>query len=111
MCTSCRQADKQTEHNESKAGLSLISKIIAKLDATLQNGHSDALFSFQIRISALNDSSSEDASQSNASFRRKSTKEAKVIRARICDFQQCGILTRVDLNEPVQPHFKLRISK
>ena len=25
-----------------------------------------------------------------------------------CDFQQCGILTSVDLNEPVQPPFKLR---
>ena len=28
-----------------------------------------------------------------------------------CDFQQCGIFTSVDLDEPVQPPFKLRISK
>ena len=27
------------------------------------------------------------------------------------DFQQCGILTSVDSGEPVQPPFKLRISK
>ena len=27
------------------------------------------------------------------------------------DFQQCGILTRVDSDEPVQPSFKLRNSK
>ena len=25
-----------------------------------------------------------------------------------CDLQQCGILTSVDSDEPVQPHFKLR---
>ena len=25
-----------------------------------------------------------------------------------CDFQQCGILTSVDSDEPVQPPFKLR---
>ena len=28
-----------------------------------------------------------------------------------CDFQQCGILTSVDTDEPVQPPFKLRNSK
>ena len=28
-----------------------------------------------------------------------------------CDFQQCGILTSVHSDEPVQPHFKLRNSK
>ena len=28
-----------------------------------------------------------------------------------CDFQQCGILTSVDSNEPVQPPCKLRNSK
>ena len=28
-----------------------------------------------------------------------------------CDFQQCGILKSVDLDEPVQPPFKLKISK
>ena len=28
-----------------------------------------------------------------------------------CDFQQCGILTGVDSEEPVQPPFKLRNSK
>ena len=28
-----------------------------------------------------------------------------------CDFQQCGISTSVDSDEPVQPPFKLRISK
>ena len=27
-----------------------------------------------------------------------------------CDFQQCGILTSVDSDEPVQPAFKLRNS-
>ena len=27
------------------------------------------------------------------------------------DFQQCGILTSVDSDEPVQPPFKLRNSK
>ena len=31
--------------------------------------------------------------------------------AATCDFQQCGILTSVDSDEPVQPHFKLRNSK
>ena len=31
--------------------------------------------------------------------------------ATACDFQQCGILTSVDSDEPVQPHFKLRNSK
>ena len=25
-----------------------------------------------------------------------------------CDFQQCGILTCVDVDEPLQPPFKLR---
>ena len=28
-----------------------------------------------------------------------------------CDFQQCGILTSVDSDEPVQPSLKLRNSK
>ena len=28
-----------------------------------------------------------------------------------CDFEQCGILTSVDLDEPVQPPLKLRNSK
>ena len=28
-----------------------------------------------------------------------------------CDFQQYGILTSVDTDEPVQPNFKLRSSK
>ena len=28
-----------------------------------------------------------------------------------CDFQHYGILTNVDSDEPVQPHFKLRTSK
>ena len=28
-----------------------------------------------------------------------------------CDFQQCGILTSVDSDEPMQPPFKLRNSK
>ena len=27
-----------------------------------------------------------------------------------CDFQQCGILTSVDSDEPVKPPFKLRNS-
>ena len=31
--------------------------------------------------------------------------------AAACDFQQSGILTSVDSDEPVQPPFKLRISK
>ena len=31
--------------------------------------------------------------------------------AATCDFQQCGILTCVDSNEPVKSPFKLRISK
>ena len=31
--------------------------------------------------------------------------------ASACDFQQCGILTSVDSDEPVQPPFKLRNSK
>ena len=30
---------------------------------------------------------------------------------RTCDFQQCGILTSVDSDEPVQPPVKLRNSK
>ena len=30
------------------------------------------------------------------------------IRAVTCDFQQCGILTSVDSDKPVQPPFKLR---
>ena len=35
----------------------------------------------------------------------------KVIWAATCYFQRCGILTSVDLDEPVQPPFKLRNSK
>ena len=35
----------------------------------------------------------------------------QAIRAVICDFQQCGNLTSVDSDEPVQPPFKLRNSK
>ena len=31
--------------------------------------------------------------------------------AQICDFQQCGVLKRVDSDEPVQPPLKLRNSK
>ena len=31
--------------------------------------------------------------------------------ATTCDFQQCGILTSVDSDKPVQPAFKLRNSK
>ena len=36
---------------------------------------------------------------------------AKNIRAVTCDFQQCGILTSVDSDEPVQHPLKLRNSK
>ena len=36
---------------------------------------------------------------------------AKIKWAVTCDFQQCGILTCVDSDEPLQPHFKLRHSK
>ena len=32
-------------------------------------------------------------------------------RAEACDFQQCGILTCVDTDKPVQPPFKLSHSK
>ena len=35
----------------------------------------------------------------------------KIIIAVTCDFQQCGILTSVDSDEPVQPPIKLRNSK
>ena len=31
--------------------------------------------------------------------------------ATTCDFQQCGVLTSVDSDEPVHPPFKLRNSK
>ena len=34
-----------------------------------------------------------------------------VIRAVTSDYKQCGILTSLDSDEPVQPHFKLRNSK
>ena len=34
-----------------------------------------------------------------------------LIWAKTCDFKQCGILTRVDSDEPVHPPFKLRYSK
>ena len=33
-----------------------------------------------------------------------------LLRTVTCDFQQCGILTSVDSDEPVQPVFKLRNS-
>ena len=33
------------------------------------------------------------------------------VRALTCDFQQCGILTRVDSDEPVQSPVKLRNSE
>ena len=36
---------------------------------------------------------------------------SKIKWATTCDFQQCGILTNVDLDEPVQPPYKLRNSK
>ena len=39
------------------------------------------------------------------------TAETDIIRAVTCDFQQCGILTSVDSDEPVQPPVKLRNSK
>ena len=35
-------------------------------------------------------------------------KPVMYIGAVTCDFQQCGILTNVDSDEPVQPPFKLR---
>ena len=35
----------------------------------------------------------------------------KHILAATCDFQQCGILTCLDSEEPVQPPLKLRNSK
>ena len=35
----------------------------------------------------------------------------KSISATTCDFQQCGILTSVDSEEPVQPSVNLRNSK
>ena len=42
---------------------------------------------------------------------KSSDREDIIIRATTCDFQQCGILTCVDSDEPVQPPFKLRNSK
>ena len=33
-----------------------------------------------------------------------------IIEPRTCDFQQCGILTSVDTDDPVQPTYKLRNS-
>ena len=35
----------------------------------------------------------------------------KINQSRTCDFQQCGILTSVDSDEPVQPPFEPRNSK
>ena len=32
----------------------------------------------------------------------------ETVSATICDVQQCGILTSVDSDEPVQPFYKLR---
>ena len=37
--------------------------------------------------------------------------ETQMKRAVTCDFQQCGVLTSVDSDEPVQPSLKLRNSK
>ena len=37
--------------------------------------------------------------------------ETNVKGAVTCDFQQCGILTSVDSDEPVQPPFNFRNSK
>ena len=48
------------------------------------------------------------AALSNPSLIRSTKSESAVV---ACDFQQCGILTCVDLDEPVQPPFKLRHSK
>ena len=36
---------------------------------------------------------------------------AQIILATTCDFQQCGMLTSVDSDDPVQPLFTLRNSK
>ena len=41
----------------------------------------------------------------------KSDESPKTFEQTTCDFQQCCILTSVDSDEPVQPHFKLRNSK
>ena len=43
--------------------------------------------------------------------RIKSGRLREIIGAVTRDFQQCGILTSVDSDEPVQPPFKLRNSK
>ena len=40
-----------------------------------------------------------------------STLHLQAMWAVTCDFQQCGVLTCVDSDEPVQPLFKLRSSK
>ena len=42
---------------------------------------------------------------------QKLRKLQKYLCAMACDFQQCGILTNVDSDEPVQPPLKLRNSK
>ena len=42
---------------------------------------------------------------------KKEGEDQELIRAATCDFHQCGILTTVDSDEPVQPPFKLRNSK
>ena len=41
----------------------------------------------------------------------KTLKYKEYIWTATCDFQQCGIFTSVDSDEPMQPHFKLRNSK
>ena len=45
------------------------------------------------------------------SFKSSPSWHGKTILAATCDFQQCGVLTSVDSDEPVQPPFKLRKSK
>ena len=65
---------------------------------------------FLLELGGLNNSSSLSSeiliwsSSSDSDLKNK-------IRALTCDFQQCGILTSVDSDRPVQPPFKLRNSK
>ena len=47
----------------------------------------------------------------NVRFNLSSDTKSTLKLAATCDFQQCGTLTSVDSDEPVQPHFKLRNSK
>ena len=44
-------------------------------------------------------------------FVTSSLKSFQPLKAATCDFQQCGILTREDSDEPVQLLFKLRNSQ